>query len=174
MGENKADINQNAQNVGTPLIFASMYGNFNLVQSLIRNNAKVNATSTTGWSALHWSVSPRGSLEILKYLIKHGAHVNMNTSIGSPLYLCALYGYLKSVKILIYHNANVNIVKQRSGFSPLHEAADSGHFEVCKYLIAHGANVKKKTKNGLSAYDLASANGHILLAEFFSQNHNLE
>ena len=77
------------------------------------------------------------------------------------------------IKILIYHGANVNsIIKQDNGFSPLHGAVEGGHFEICKYLITHGANVNEKTKNGSSsAYDLASANGHLLLVEFFSQNY---
>merc|ERR1712034_210880 len=66
-----------------------------------------------------------------------------------------------------YHGANVNSVKEENGLSPLHVASKQGHFEVCKYLMTHGANVNKKTKHGLSAYDLAKSNGHILLADFF-------
>ena len=73
----------------------------------------------------------------------------------------------------MYYGANINIVKEENGFTPLHEAVEGGHLEVCKYLISHGINVKKKTKNGFSAYDLARANGDVLLVKLFSQNQDL-
>jgi ankyrin repeat protein len=168
----KANLNQNAPGLGTPLIFAIIGGHFDVIQCLVLNLADVNVYSTDGCSPLHWATTQTERLDILKYLIKNGAHVNENTVLGSPLHFVALNGDLKMMQILIYHGANVNSVKEENGFSPLHEAVEAGHFEVCKYLIAHGANINTKTKNGHSVYDLAIANGHILLTEFFSINHN--
>merc|ERR1711925_36494 len=108
-----------------------------------------------------------------QYLVRNNADVNAySTNVCSALHWASLNGNLEIIKILIYHGANVNSVIEENGFSPLHEAVEAGHFEVCKYLIAHGANINTKTKNGHSVYDLAIANGHILLTEFFSNNHN--
>lgn len=166
----KANLNQNAPGLGTPLIFAIIGGHFDVIQCLVQNKAEVNACSTAGYSALHWAVTQKGSLEILRYLIKNGAHINMNTAIGSPLHFAASHGCLKMMKILIYHGANVNSVNEENGFSPLHEAVAESHFEVCKYLIEHGANVYEKTKNGFSPYDLANDNGDVLLAEILSEH----
>ena len=131
--KNQADINPNAPIFGTPLIVAAMGGHFDVIQSLVRNNAEINTCSTAGYSALHWAVTETGSLEILKYLIKHGADVNLITQIGSPLHIAASFGNLKMMQILHNHGADVNSVKEENGFSPLHEAAEEGHFEACKY-----------------------------------------
>jgi len=170
----KADVNQNAPKFGTPLIVATKYEHFDVIQCLVQNNAKINSCSADGYSALHWAIMETNSSEILTYLIQNGANVNMNTEIGSPLHFAASFGYLEKIKILILHGANVNVLKEDNGFSPLHEAVEDNHFEVCKYLISHGANVNQITKNGLSAYDIAILNGQILLAEFLSKNHDLE
>jgi len=74
------------------------------------------------------------------------------------------------IKILMYHGANVNSIKEKNGYTPLHVAVEGGQFEICKYLIAHGAIVNKRTKDGLSSYDLALINGHLVIVKFFSQN----
>jgi ankyrin repeat protein len=169
--KNEADVNKNSPKVGTPLILATINGHFDVIQCLVRNNADVNLCSKDEHSALHWAVKEKRSLEILRYLLKNIARVNVNTEIGSPLHCAAAYGNLKMVKILMYHGANVNSVKEENGLSPLHVASKQGHFEVCKYLMTHGANVNEKTKHGFSAYDLAKSNGHILLADFFFVSH---
>jgi ankyrin len=66
------------------------------------------------------------------------------------------------VKILVHHNASVNVQSQ-NGFTPLYMAAQENHDNVVKFLLANGANqslateVKKtyrgvKTNGGLSLF----------------------
>ncbi|CAB4029249.1 Ankyrin repeat-containing domain, partial [Paramuricea clavata] len=82
-----------------------------------------------------------GSLEIVKYLVEHGADVNLYASRSdSPLHTAASSGSLEIVKYLVEHGANVNLNSSIVG-TALHSAASSASLEIVKYLVEHGANV---------------------------------
>jgi len=72
---------------------------------LIRENGgNINATlsgySANGWSSLHYAAM-NGDVELVSYLIKHGANVNKATAEGStPMFLARMEGYDEIIKIL--------------------------------------------------------------------------
>jgi len=58
------------------------------------------------------------------------------------------------VKILVHHNASVNVQSQ-NGFTPLYMAAQENHDNVVKFLLANGANQSLATevkKNSIKKY----------------------
>lgn len=63
-------------------------------------NATLTGNSANGWSSLHYAAM-NGDVELVNYLIKHGANVNKATAEGStPLFLARIEGYDEIVKIL--------------------------------------------------------------------------
>ena len=91
-------------------------------------------------SVLH-SAAESGSLEIVKYLVEHGADVNGNNEGNlSVLHYAAEFGSLEMVKYLVEHGADVN-GNNEGNLSVLHSAAESGSLEMVKYLVEHGADI---------------------------------
>ena len=75
-----------------------------MCELLRKNGANVNAALTrknaSGWTALHYA-AVNGDIELVIYLVKHGAKVNKATSEGSSaLFLAKMEGYDEIVKIL--------------------------------------------------------------------------
>ena len=86
------------------------------------------------FSSLH------GYLDVVEYLIEHGADVNATgdkaniDSLGDDaLTHASECGHLDIVKYLIKHGANVNNNALRS-------ASENGHSDIVEYLIANRSN----------------------------------
>jgi len=104
-----AKVNEAANDGMTPFLQSTLGVSSGKVPieicELLRNkganiNASLQRKSAMGWTALHYAVV-NGDLELVKYLIKHGANVNKSTGEGSsPLFLAKLGGYNDIVKIL--------------------------------------------------------------------------
>lgn len=81
------------------------------------------------------------NLEMVKFLVEHGANVNTNKI--SPLLTATYIGNrtLDIVKFLVEHGADVN-VRNKDGDTPLYNAfCNSDGIEMVKFLVEHGADV---------------------------------
>ncbi len=85
-------------------------------------------------------------LDMLKYLLKHGADINSGDDFHSYAIITAsFYGHLDVVKWLVQNGADVNV--SSSGDTALLSAADKyyrdkeKYFPVIKYLVENGADV---------------------------------
>lgn len=106
---NGAKVNEAANDGMTPFLQATLGVSsgkvpIELCELLRKKGANINATlqrtSATGWNALHYAVV-NGNVELVKYLIKHGANVNKSTGEGSsPLFLAKLGNREEIIKIL--------------------------------------------------------------------------
>ena len=107
--KNGAKVNEAANDGMTPFLQSTLGVSsgkvpIEMCELLRKNGANVNAALTrknaTGWTALHYA-TVNGDIDLVKYLIKHGANINKATSEGSsPLYLAKLGGHDDVVKIL--------------------------------------------------------------------------
>jgi len=86
------------------------------------------------------------SVNIVKYLVEHGADVNKENKDGDTPLIIAWQDE-EIVKYLIEHGADINI-ENEYGNTPLIEAYERNNQNIIKYLIKHGADVNKKNKNG--------------------------
>lgn len=96
--------------------------------------------------ALSWA-SSYGHLEIVKFLIQHGAKADYNALINA-----SEDGHLEVVQYLIQHGVDPK------DSEALIRASEEGHLEVVKYLISQGAD--PTTRDNL-ALKWASMNGHL-------------
>ena len=98
--------------------------------------------------------SENGNLEIVKYLIEHGALIYHSVVDASK------NGHLEVVKYLTDHGANI---RNPLGFLALKFAISHGHLDVVKYLVEQGADVRAADDYALRA---ASANGHLEVVKY--------
>jgi len=82
---------------------------------------------------------PEPNLEVLEYLLKHKAKVNMRDGTGElPLTKAAFHGNVDAIKLLVKHRAKVN-ARNREGKTPLEICKENGHEEAAGYLKSKGA-----------------------------------
>jgi hypothetical protein len=100
-------------------------------------------------------------LEVVKYLIEHGANINADND--AALRFSAQNGHLEIVKYLIEHGANIHSVNDHA----LRFSAQKGHLEIVKYLIEHGANIHDKNDHALR---LSAQKGHLEIVKYLIEH----
>jgi ankyrin repeat protein len=128
------------------LLDALERNNYRAAEAAISKSADVNY-AIMGRSILHQSVTDN-DVNVVAFLIKHGADVNTKTKFGrTPLHEAALYGHYDIAKLLIEAGADVNARNPR-GETPLFYAEvglivgpphTSIHDRVAELLRTHGA-----------------------------------
>ncbi|XP_032591706.1 ankyrin repeat, PH and SEC7 domain containing protein secG isoform X2 [Drosophila grimshawi] len=89
-----------------------------------------------------------------------------DSDLATPLHYAAAWGHAECVRVLLKHQAPINVVNSE-GYTPLHVGA--GYVEVTRQLIQHGALVNSRTlSDGKTALHLAIENrsseaAHLLL-----------
>lgn len=138
---------------------AVVFGDFNKVKQMIADKpAVINSQDEYGFSALH-NVMSEEQFEIVAYLIKNGANVNIQNDQGiSPLHLA---GYPKNVELLLNAGAEIDIIDFQ-GNTPLHIIASETdeYIDVVEYLISRNANRNLKNKAGQTPLNIAIEAGN--------------
>jgi ankyrin repeat protein len=150
-----ADVNANARNGVTPLMYVSD-GPPAIVRMLIEHGANVNARDDDGVTPLSANL-PNMRLDGVRLLIEKGADVNAHDKYGeTPLIKASEYGSspIAIVRVLIKHGANVN-AGNNDGETALIAAAPDGNPRVVRLLLEHGANINSRDKVGNTALTAA-------------------
>lgn len=152
-------------------------------QMVEKDKSIVNKQDDFGYTPLYLATRYR-NLDIVKYLIKKGASVNIPSIHGyTALHEAACSGRLELAKRLIENGARMDANNNSEGWTPLHFAAENGHLEVVKALLGYlflqsgGAALLKlletKASDGKTAADLANQSCKFtvirLLAKFKSR-----
>merc|ERR1712226_492761 len=113
-----------------------------------------------------------GHFEIVKYLVEHGADIEVANRHGHTCLMIACYkGHLKIAKYLIDAKADVNR-KSVKGNTALHDCAESGSLEIMKLLLANGAKIDVDAY-GMTPLLAAAVTGHIHIVEYLIANPDL-
>ncbi|SNX87560.1 uncharacterized protein MEPE_06270 [Melanopsichium pennsylvanicum] len=138
------------------------------------------AKATSGGSSTHGdgmhpnlglhSAAATGNIGLVKFALENGQHANSNLNGILPLHAACSGGSEQSVRMLIFHGADVNAPRLKAkgssggpgaeGSTPLHFAAANGHLEIVRILLEAGARPAATDKDGVSPEALALGNGH--------------
>lgn len=127
-----------------------------IVRSLIKGGAEVQARDGDGDSALH-NAAIGGNLEVAKILIANGADVNQSNRHGTtPLMLA---GEASMAELLVANGAMVSDKNTHSSLALLN-AASAGHLDTLRFLISKGADIRSRGSQGTTALMEAASGGH--------------
>ena len=101
-------------------------------------------------------------MDVMKYLICHGADVSCNDKDGlTLLHYASSKGYIDLMQLLIKHGANVNM-KDAAGWTPLHIASFRNNIDVIRILIEHGAYINAMNISGRTPLSWATPNSEAI------------
>jgi len=102
----------------------------------------------------------KGHNNVVQELLQgEGVDVNARNEKGcTPLYLASALGNTKVVKMLLEHNAKINMAWR--GVTPLHVACQEGRTAVIKLLLQHKASTNVVTEEQFTPLHVACEGGH--------------
>jgi len=113
-----------------------------------------------------FNVCESGNEPIVRYLIKHGADINIKAKYGeTPLFYACASGNENLVKYLIELGADIN-EESKFGETPLIEACRNGNEQLIKYLVEHGADINKENIYGETPLFYICASGNENLVKY--------
>ncbi|XP_037343811.1 ankyrin repeat domain-containing protein 10b isoform X3 [Pungitius pungitius] len=127
-----------------------------------------------GWTPIHWAAH-FGKLECVMRLVQVGSGVNAVTSrfAQTPIHIAAFGGHPECLLWLLRAGADINR-QDYVGESPIHKAARAGSLECINALLIQGAKADMRNASGLTAADLAHAQGFQECAEILSNAQNFQ
>jgi ankyrin repeat protein len=119
-----------------------------------------------------------GDVRAVHSLLMGGADVNGADADGfSSLHRASSAGNVGIMELLLAHGADPN-ARDGVGCAPLHYAAFCGHTDAAYILISAGADPSRRNKDGLTASDVAAAEGRDrvgrLLSKTWTKAENLD
>jgi ankyrin repeat protein len=156
----------------SPLMFATFGGNADLIGTLVHAGARVDERMLVLGM---FPVSPTANaisfddLATTGALLDAGADPNEADGDGVTLLCDAVIGnHIGAARLLIERGAKVNTVDRRGMTALLYAAsADFGDSAMVDLLLKMGADSTARTKEGLTAQDLARQYGHAYLGGSF-------
>jgi len=142
------------------LIEAVKGGSLETVQTLLDDNAEVNARDNDGRPALGWAAY-KGYTEIVKLLLERGAEADAETKKGATaLMLAAEQNHVEAIKLLLANGADVNAKTVENGQTALMSAVQNGHSATVKLLLENGADINAVNIEGATALLVAACIGN--------------
>ncbi|XP_012835989.1 PREDICTED: ankyrin-1-like [Erythranthe guttata] len=136
--EVKLGGNELEEHCDTPLILALQKRRFITSKYLINRGADITIADRKGKTSLHYAAE-QDNKELMQMLLSKGADIESNSVNGTPLQCAAASGNVESVRLLLGHGANPNLVSSISP-SPLVSAIISQSYECFELLLKAGAD----------------------------------
>jgi len=107
-----------------------------------------------------FNVCESGNKAALKFLLEHGANINIENIEGeTPLFTACKNGNTNLVQYLVEKGADIN-KENRKGETPLFNPCSSENINLVQYLVEKGAKVNKKSYYDKTPLFLACKNGN--------------
>ena len=166
-----ANANTRVRNRMTMLLAATDKGYVQVVKALLKYKADVNSTYGSGLTPLHLSVI-QGDKVITKMLLKRGANVRAKCTMGQTALYFAIKGafeieadFVKIIRLLLKHGAQVNATVSYGFIKPLHLAARYGNPKIVKLLLKFGAEIDSISNDRATPLHVAATYGCVKIVE---------
>ena len=162
------NVNTMTHTLYSALGIATMYGDFAIIQELVKLGADVNALqSDKKISPISLAIS---DIRIMKIFVEAGAQINPRDSSGAtPLYRACQEGRLETVEYLTGLGADVDTYQDAAinpiGVSVLHNFTD-----IVLNLLKHGSNVNSVQYPGYSLIGVAVQNDNAEMIELLASH----
>ena len=121
------------------------------------------------FTLLH-AAAANDQVEIVRELLKRGASIDLQSSLGSSALMdAAYYGHTSILRVLLQHSANLDL-QNIYGATALMWAAHTGQEACVQVLLRAKANTELLEANGLTALQWAEAKGHTAIAALIQQH----
>lgn len=150
----------------TPLWCAAVANQLEVVKTLIRHGADVNATSDTLSTPVR-SACYMTNIDVVKYLVENGADIHKPNMNGGTCLINSVQS-VELCRFLIEKKADVN-AQDNSGNLALHYAIREERMETVKLLIKHNSDVFIKNDVGDDGFRTASLRGYPAILTFLIQ-----
>ena len=149
-------LNNEDQN---PLMRAVRFGQKYLTEKLILSGAKVTASNSEDWTAVHFAVRFGCCPDLISILAEAGAALNarITETLDTPLHLASLslQNSAEVIERLIAAGADKEATNQRR-YTPLHLAIVNDQSACVAQLLKLGANVKAATSKKFTPLHVAA------------------
>ncbi len=153
-------INEQDKEGYTPLHYACIRGNHQMVDYLLSQGANQNIANNAGYTPLHVACEHQ-QVETVRILVQGESSSNTKVDMltpqqASPLYLAIIYGCAELIPILIAAKADVNLTLHidEEMISPLRLAIDTAvDPNIAKMLVDAGATVDAIILNDINELD---------------------
>ena len=131
----------------------------------MREPALIHARDAEAWTPLHY-VADRGWLDLMTWLIAHGADIHAVTNeVETPLFFAANPAKTDSnaaacIRLLLAAGADINY-RNGKGWTPLHDLAFYGEAAESAVLLDQGAAVNACGAYGETPLHLAAGGGFV-------------
>lgn len=176
-GTKRVDIRDN--NNRTPLFYAVEKKHLSVAQFLVKAGADFRIKNTEGMNLLH-AASRRGSIELVKWLVKIGISLNEQDKYGWTALMWAAENDVNHLlmRYLIKKGAYTNLLDNEMNIC-LHWSAISGSFECTRVLVSDSAiaDVNTRNKFGETPLHVAAKGDHYHVTQFLllhGANHKIK
>lgn len=157
----RVDVNAQAEDGSTALLWAAHWNDLETADLLIRAGADVNVANHLRMTALSRACT-NGNATLVERLLTAGADPNAPIATGeTPVMTCAASGSVEGVRQLIARGADVNAKESAQGQTALMWATSEGHPEIVRALVERGADLRARTKKGFTALHFAAREGDL-------------
>ena len=127
----KTDLNALSAQGESPLMLASLKGQLELVEKMVKKGADINKT---GWTPLHYAASA-GQVKVISLLLENHAYIDAESPNGStPLMLASMYGTAAAVKLLLEEGADP-LLRNQQGLTALQFAQRANRTDSADILV---------------------------------------
>ena len=161
IGEHPEHINTLGGPCGAAFHAAARMNRLNVIQTLLRHGADVNAPGLWGRKPFQFA-SVWGHVEVGQWLLDQGVDVNAKDELDrTSLHLAANAGHYEMVKTLLKQNADSN-ARDTTGLTPLHLTSNHDiYVDITRLLLTHGADPKARDNNQKTPLHVASSSGRL-------------